>query len=400
VFIAANFTTRGNGGYRARARGVTIVLWIDVAKIAPSEGDAMFTGEQLLQMQQRPYGRKVNVTYAKFAEFCIEKDWNVSISFSGGADSSVLLDMFSNHWKLCAEQHGNKPLLVIYANTSNEFASMPKHVHDFCEYEQKKHGITINLHEVKGEQSYLDVVRTVGYPVVSKKVARMVSDVRKYLKETGTKYADILQNIEPYKIESADYLRELGLPHTVVLRLTGVTSENRISKSWSIPKKWMKLIDAPFEVSDKCCDILKKQPLSLVQREANAFPIYATLAEDSQTRREAYLENGCNGKAASTPMGFWLRQDVLRYLNENKIPLAPVYGEIVAHEDGKLEFTGEHNTGCKLCLFGCHLESDPNRIARLKEIEPATYNLAMKPVSEGGFGYKEVMTYCGMTVPT
>ena len=92
-------------------------------------------------------------------------------------------------------------------------------------------------------------------------------------------------------------------------------------------------------------------------------------------------------------MGFWTRQDVLRYLYEFNIPIAPPYGEIVLHENGKYEFTKEHNTGCKLCLFGCHLEHEPNRIQRLAELEPAIYRFAMKDRSEGGLGYREIMEY-------
>lgn len=95
-------------------------------------------------------------------------------------------------------------------------------------------------------------------------------------------------------------------------------------------------------------------------------------------------------------MGFWTRQDVLRYLYENELPLAPPYGEIKQSSNGQFEFTKEHNTGCKLCLFGCHLEHEPNRIQRLATIEPATYRFAMKSLQEGGLGFYEVMNYMGI----
>lgn len=127
---------------------------------------------------------------------------------------------------------------------------------------------------------------------------------------------------------------------------------------------------------------------------------YGTLAEDSQMRRDAYLKTGCNafkdGHGKSTPMGFWTRQDILRYLHDFNIPIAPPYGEIIKLENGKFEFTKEHNTGCKLCLFGCHLEKEPNRIQRLANIEPNTYKFVMKSREEGGLGYREVMDYLGI----
>lgn len=135
-----------------------------------------------------------------------------------------------------------------------------------------------------------------------------------------------------------------------------------------------------------------------------ANPIYGTLAEDSQMRKDAYLKTGCNafknGHGKSTPMGFWTRQDVLRYLHDYNIPIAPPYGNIIKLENGQFEFTGEHNTGCKLCLFGCHLEHEPNRIQRLATIEPNTYKFVMKSREEGGLGYREVMDYLGIPYET
>lgn len=308
--------------------------------------------------------------------------------------------MFAKFWSVQKEQHGNKPLLVIYANTSNEFASMPKHVQNFVKYIEDKYDITIDLHMVRSKTNFFDVVRTEGYPVVSKKVARMIRDVRDYLKAVHISYYDIEYYLDQ-GLESAEKLRELRFPPTIVLRLTGYTRENRICKTWMIPKKWRFLICAPFNVSEHCCDILKKEPIKLVQKEVQANPIYGTLAEDSQMRKDAYLKTGCNafkdGHGKSTPMGFWTRQDVLRYLHDFNIPIAPPYGEIIQLESGKFEFTKEHNTGCKLCLFGCHLEHEPNRIQRLASLEPATYKFAMKSTEEGGLGFREVMDY--MNIP-
>lgn len=308
--------------------------------------------------------------------------------------------MFAKFWSLQREQHGDKPLLVIYANTSNEFASMPKHVQTFVNYIENKYGIKIDLHIVRSKTNFFDVVRTEGYPVVSKKVARMIRDVRDYLEHENLQYMN-LEAILDKGLDSAIELRERGFPATVILRLTGYTRENRICKTWMIPKKWRFLIYAPFKISEHCCDILKKEPIKLVQKEVQANPIYGTLAEDSNMRRDAYLKTGCNafkdGHGKSTPMGFWTRQDVLRYLHEFNIPIAPPYGEIIQLEDGRFEFTKKHNTGCKLCLFGCHLEHEPNRIQRLASLEPATYKFAIKDRDEGGLGFREVMDY--MNIP-
>lgn len=166
--------------------------------------------------------------------------------------------MFAKFWSLHRDQHDNKPLTVIYANTSNEFASMPKHVKFFCEYIEQKYNIKIDLHIVRSKTTFFDVVKTEGYPVASKKIARMIHDVRDYFAEHDIKYSDIEPHLDQ-GVSTANYLRELQFPATIILRLSGYTRENRICKTWSIPKKWRFLIEAPFPISEHCCDILKKQ---------------------------------------------------------------------------------------------------------------------------------------------
>ena len=83
----------------------------------------------------------------------------------------------------------------------------------------------------------------------------MIRDVKEFLDERGLKYED---DIEPHLdqgIETANYLRSINCPATIVLRLSGYTRDNNISKTWSIPKKWRFLINAPFPISEHCCDL-------------------------------------------------------------------------------------------------------------------------------------------------
>ena len=95
-------------------------------------------------------------------------------------------------------------------------------------------------------------------------------------------------------------------------------------------------------------------------------------------------------------MSFWTEQDVLRYLKEYDVPYASVYGDIVENEDGTLRTTGERRTGCVFCMFGVHLEDEPNRFQRLAVTHPKLYEYCMKPASEGGLGLAEVLDYVGV----
>jgi len=54
--------------------------------------------------------------------------------------------------------------------------------------------------------------------------------------------------------------------------------------------KWAYLVDAPFNISDYCCDIMKKQPAHKYQKETGRYPIIGTLAEESISRRNIWLQ--------------------------------------------------------------------------------------------------------------
>lgn len=96
------------------------------------------------------------------------------------------------------------------------------------------------------------------------------------------------------------------------------------------------------------------------------------------------------GKYKGKPIGFWSEQDILHYLKKYELPIFSYYGEIIEN-NGVFSLTGMKRTGCKLCLFGCQFEN--NGIHLLKELEPLVCKVLLKPIEDGGFGYKEVIDY-------
>lgn len=115
------------------------------------------------------------------------------------------------------------------------------------------------------------------------------------------------------------------------------------------------------------------------------------MAEESNLRLRQWLEKGCNsfdGIIASKPMSFWTQQDVLKYIKQNNLPIASVYGEIVERDDQMCMFevalktTGCDRTGCIYCGFGAHLEKGEGRFQRLKRTHPRLWEYCI----EGG-GY-------------
>lgn len=182
-------------------------------------------------------------------------------------------------------------------------------------------------------------------------------------------------------------------------------------------EKWNFLLDAPFKITSRCCRIFKKEPFKLYEKETGRKArIVATMAEESLIRKSQWLTFGCNvfddKSPRSQPLSFWTEQDVLRYIKENNISIASVYGDIVPDmpeecegqisvedlglipDNRKLKTTGCNRTGCMFCGFGCHLEKEgEGRFERMKQTHPQLYNYIMKPKEEGGLGYKAVIDW-------
>lgn len=179
--------------------------------------------------------------------------------------------------------------------------------------------------------------------------------------------------------------------------------------------KYRFLLEAPFEVSNKCCYIMKKYPVHRYTKDTGRKPITAQMATESALRTQKWLQNGCNGfemkRPISNPMSFWTEQDVLLYIKTHNLTIASVYGDIV-EETGKtitpntewaelfdldrpiLKTTGVNRTGCMFCGYGCHLEKrGEGRFLKMKETHPNQYNYIMKPKENGGLNYKEIIDW-------
>lgn len=285
---------------------------------------------------------------------CWYEAWggSVAVQFSGGKDSTVLAH-------IARYLYPNIPL--VFANTGLEYPEVVKFARSYS-----------GLIEVRPKRSFKWVVENVGYPVVSKKTAK---DIWRF------------QNPSSRNEKSRN------------LALTGVTSNGFKCKSFLLPQKWRFLIDAPFSVSARCCDILKKEPLSRVARETGLQPIVAIMASDSDTRGRALYGSPCNvydsRHPISRPMRDWTEQDVLRFLKIRNIPIADVYGDIIERSDGTLHTTGADRTGCMFCMFGVHLEKTPNRFQRMEKTHPKHHKACIQNLGCGrvldfmGIPYKQ-----------
>ncbi|MDD3041258.1 phosphoadenosine phosphosulfate reductase family protein [Bacteroides sp.] len=305
-----------------------------------------YTSEDLKTMQNWSLERKIRVTQLRIMEWYERWDGKVYVSFSGGKDSTVLLDLARRIYP---------DIDAVFSDTGLEYPEIRAFVKSLP-----------NITVVKPEMSFKDVIQKYGYPVVSKEQSSYIQE---------------------YKDTKSDKLKEL--------RWNG--NEKGM---WKISEKWKYLVDAPFLIGDKCCDIIKKKPLSKYGKETGKHPITAVMACESSRRKMNWLKNGCNAfessKPISQPMSFWLEQDVLRYLNDFQIPYSKIYGEILGDENGGLYTNGEERTGCMFCMYGVHAESEPNRFQRMKSTHPKQYDYCIRPVEENGLGIGKVLDYIGV----
>lgn len=348
-------------------------------------GENKYTSEDLKIMQSWPLEKKIQVTQTRIIEWYLKNNGNVYVSFSGGKDSTVLLDLARRIFP---------DIPAVFIDTGLEYPELREFVKTIP-----------NVTWLKPKMNFRRVIEKYGYPLISKEVSNKI------------------QGAKPNNI------RWQQLHGIYINPKTGKCS------TYYNFQKYEYLLKANFKISDKCCNIMKKLPVLEYEKLSGRKPILGLMACESRKRKLDYLKTGCNAfdkkRSQSQPMGFWTEQDVLMYiskilnpyiesqwhnvsnahgsirkkarkelrrLNYRKIGIASIYGDIVKDKNGKLKTTGCNRTGCVFCGFGCHLEKEPNRFQKLAITHPKLWNYCMKPWSEGGLGMREVLEYIGVNV--
>lgn len=307
----------------------------------------MPTRDELKQMQSLPLDVKILKTKARIKEWVdYYGEDNVYISFSGGKDSTVLLD-------IARQEYPN--MKAVFVNTGLEYPEIQSFVRTFD-----------NVEILRPSMRFDEVIKKYGYPFISKEVAGVI-----FYSRQNKRYAINALNGKNAKGKEDYYKQQMY-------------------------SKWKPLIDVDFVIGNGCCGIMKERP---IERYAKT-QLLATMADESQRREKAWYKTGCNAwqQGKSKPMSFWTEQDVLEYIKSRNLPIASVYGEIVecAYTDnnqitfegcGKLKCTGCKRTGCIFCGFGAHLDKkdgNETRFERLKRTHPKQYDYCM-----GGGEYNE-----------
>ena len=309
-------------------------------------------------MQEWSLDHKILVTQTRLMEWYQKNNGNVYISFSGGKDSTVLLHIAR---KLFPD------IIAVYVDTGLEYPEIREFVKTVP-----------NVEWIKPEMSFRQVIRKYGYPLISKEASSNIHYARR-AKERG--------DIKAYN--------RYALGERVNRRTGEVYSFMKLSTLA------MKLVNSDIPVHSRCCQIMKKKPVHKYEKRTGRKAIIATMACESKVREQVWLKKGCNSfesiRQTSQPLSFWTEQDILAYLKKYNVPYADIYGDII-EENGVYRTTGVSRTGCMFCGYGCHLEDEPNRFQKLKISHPKIWAYIMKPIDDGGLGFKDVLEFIDVKI--
>lgn len=285
--------------------------------------------------------QKIDHAVATIEAFLSGSGTSAYISFSGGKDSTVLLDI--------ARRFVDKNFKAVFCNTGNEFPEIVRFVKTFD-----------NVTHIHPKISLKQVIEKYGFPLISKEQA---------------------QGIRQAKHTKSEKLRNI--------RLHG-TNRGKGYTSGKISEKWKYLIDEKFDISEKCCDWLKKEPFRRYGKITGEVPIIGTMVEESQLRKQQYIRRGgCNSfdekKMASYPISIFTEADIFEYKRLFDITFCEVYDK------------GAERTGCVCCGFGAHMEKT-SRFDLLYRLHPARFNSIMS-YSNNGCTYKEALQRVGVKLP-
>ena len=287
------------------------------------------TVKELQERQKWPIEQKIDHSLYVIEAYLKHFSNRCFVSFSGGKDSTVLLDLV---------RIVNRKIPAVFVNTGNEWPDIVK----FVRYLQGKPGY--NIIEVHPKKTPREVWASCGFPLISKETANKLW----YIK---------------HKPDSPTAKTGLG------------------DSLYSVPKKWRFLVGEQFDVGAKCCSILKEAPLGCYGRRNFRVPIVGTLAEESMARTTSYVKRGgCNtfgDNAMSLPLSIWTENDIWKYIEMRNLEIADIYRK------------GAKRTGCVGCGFGCQF-ADDNRFDQLYELYPKYYEMIMG-YENNGVSYRDAV---------
>lgn len=263
----------------------------------------------LAKLQRLSLDDKILYSQVKIKEFYIAMNGKVYVSFSGGKDSTVLLHLVRSIYP---------DVPAVFVDTGLEYPEIREHVKSVD-----------NVTWLKPEMTFKRVIEERGYPVISKTVAH---------------WTDLAQRGQPSGLRQMSMDSRYGC------------------------MRYRYLVDAPFKVSEDCCEIMKKRPAHQYNTKTGRSPYIGMRADEGGARQDYFSKFGENNMAAkhpsSNPILIWTDEDIWNYIKRFDLPYASIYDK------------GVNRTGCIFCMFG--ITVDRNRFVNLKATHPQLWSYCMR----------------------
>lgn len=294
------------------------------------------TINELKERQSWTLDQKIDHSLGVIDQFITRLNGQVYVGFSGGKDSTVLLD-------LCRII---KPdIKAVFCNTGNEYPDIVRFVREL------KNTEGYNIEIIYPKLKPREVFENYGFPLISKETSKCIYDV---------KFSNSEKLIN-YRLNGAGR------------KVIGI-----------LPKKWKFLVNEKFKISDFCCKKLKKNPFRDYENKHGLHPILGIMACESILRETTYIKQGeCNvfgekgGKTKSLPLSIWLEDDIWKYIVKRNLKIADIYHK------------GAKRTGCMFCGYGIQFKDD-NRLKMCYSMYPKMYQTFMN-YTNNGVTYREAV---------
>lgn len=300
------------------------------------------TRQELEERQQWTLPQKIDHALATIDVFVSRLGLDkVYLSFSGGKDSTVMLDL---------ARHIYPDILAVFSNSGNEYPDIIRFVR-----ETQARGANILI--IRPKMTPRQVWNMYGFPLIGKEQAEKIHRIR----------------VNPDSKTARKWMADTGY--------------------FKLAHRWRYLINEPYNTSHLCCKILKKDPFHHFEKETGRRPIIGVMASESNMRMGQYIRNGgCNvfgEKPSCRPLSIWNEEDIWVYIRQYNIPIAEIYNK------------GAMRTGCVGCGFGAQF-ADDNRFRLLMATYPKLYNMIMSYTNHGitfREAIRKVLAIQGLTLP-
>jgi 3'-phosphoadenosine 5'-phosphosulfate sulfotransferase (PAPS reductase)/FAD synthetase len=300
------------------------------------------TKEQLQIDQELSLEQKILKSKELIKSYYEEHNGAMSVAYSGGKDSRVVLHLVRSLYP---------DIIGVFCNTTNEKKEILEYVKN-----------TPNIKTLLPKKGFIRVMKEDGFPMISKRVCKQINALK-------------------YPTDNNATIRNLYL--------TGFTALGRYLPKERVAKKWRFLENEPFEVTAKCCEVLKHEPARRFEKESGLVPITGLMAVESSQRESHIIKNGYMLKNTLRAIGFWTEKDIWDYAKLNNIRFAENYYD--RWIDG-IFVKGDKRSGCEYCLMGYAFETTKkrradkeyqNRLQISKICDPKRYEKMMKVVNNG-----------------